>query len=75
MNVDQRQVIKLQHLDFKDITTTIRNMDIELKNTVSKKNPTGHLKGKHMHLRKVTLTIGIIIHGIILIILESMDTF
>ena len=50
-------------------------MDIELMNADPKKNLTGHLKGKNMNLSKVTLTIGIIEHDIIVIIVDSMGTF
>ena len=75
MNVGQRQVMHLLNLYLEDIVITVRNMDIELKNVDPKKKPTIHLKRKHMHLSKVTLTIGITTHGIIFIIVESMGTF
>ncbi len=65
----------LPYLNFKDIVTSVKNMDIELTNVEPKKNLTRHLKGKFMNLRKVTLTIGITTHGITIIIMESMDTF
>lgn len=50
-------------------------MDIEHKNAYLRKNLAGHPKGKGMHLSKVILTIGIIIHGIIVIIVDNMVTF
>ena len=75
MNAGQRQMMHLLHLDLKGIVINVINMDINLMNVDPKKNLIGHLKGKHMHLNKVTLPIGITTHGIIFIIVESMGTF
>ena len=75
MSASQKQVIHLLNLDLNDIDTLVRNMDIKTENVYPKKNPTGHLKFKFMHPKNVTLTIGITTHGIIIIIVKSMDTF
>lgn len=57
----------------RDIVTIVKSMDIEHMNANHRLNLTGHTKGNKMHQRKVTPTIGIITHGIVVIIVESMS--
>ena len=75
MNVDKRLEKHLLHLDLRDIATTIKSMDIEHKNVYLRKNLIGKQKSKKMHLRKVTLMIGITLHDIVVIIVENTITF
>lgn len=56
----------------KGIATTLRSMDIELKNADLRKNLVGQPRIKERHPNKVTSIIGIITQGTVVIIVINM---
>ena len=70
MTADRRSLV---HKSLMGIATTIRSLGIEKMNVDL--NRIGHLTRKRMHLRKVTLMIGITIQGIAMIHNNNMDIF
>lgn len=70
MNADSRSLV---HKSSMGIATIVRSLGIEKINVNT--SPTRHQTSQAMNLRKVTLMIGIMIPGIVVVTIKNMDIF